>query len=181
MTSVFLLEAPYHRSLSFHVLCAPHKWWILSWDEAKSLRVYGSPLLAPCFRHPEGLLCSFPVFPTEQQFIQCHFPILLSTDFPSSWAWDRLLFVSTLQTCLFKATGFVASSPLTCSSFLTECFGPNKVTTDALHRGSLCEAAAGGIPRKNLQLGSSGAMQTSRVFMAQIWPGSRSWRLDRTK
>lgn len=154
MTSVFLLEAPYHRGLGFHVLCAPHKWWILSWDEAKSLRVYGSPLSAPCFRHPEALSCSFPVFPTELQFIRCHFPILLFTflgkDFPSFWARARLLFVSALRTCLFKATGFVASSPLTCSSFLTECFGPNKVTSDALHCGSLCAAAAGGIPRKNL-------------------------------
>lgn len=49
-------------------------------------------------------------------------------------------------------------------SFLTDCFGPNKVTSEVLHSNPFCEAAAGGIPRKNLLLGSSGSMQTNRVL-----------------
>lgn len=95
MTSVFFLDPAYQRSPSFHVLHVPCKWWILSWDEAKSLRVSGSPLLAPCFRHPSSRFCAVSrfsqVFQTAVdgtgQSVSCFYWI-----FPKSWARTHFLF-----------------------------------------------------------------------------------------
>lgn len=70
---------------------------------------------------------------------------------------------------------------LTWPSFLTGCFGPNKVTSEVLHCNPFCEAAAGGIPRKNLQLGSSGSMQTNRVLWSKYCGVTVALQFDCTR
>lgn len=190
MTSVFLLDPSYQKSPSFHVLCVPWKWWILSWDEAKSLRVSGTPLFGPLFSSSQQLASySFKVSQVfwtavdgTGQSVSCLYWI-----FPKYRAKTRFLFG-------VRAAGLV----VTISRVYLISQSYQKITIWGFsdgwrlhtHTVFLCltlfwskqgdlrcfalpptswGAAAGGISRKNLRPGSSGSMQTNQVLWSKYW------------
>lgn len=160
MTSVFSLEAAYRCSLKLS--CAPNLCWFM-----------GVPPLCPRrFRHPKRVRCRAELKASSINSVsqRCRVHFSYKT-FRKPFFQTAPAYIAHVQrVSLFR--NFKANTPVSVFLFslLTARSGPNKVTSDVWHCALLCEVAAGGIPRKNLQLGTSGTVQTGQVLRRKHGP-----------
>lgn len=124
---------------------------------SKPLPAHGSRLLpACCLRHPTRRRCRAELKPSSINAVFYAFNFSPKHFFH-------------VQRVSLRLQSQYSHFPL-----LTVRSRPNKVTSDVWHCLLLCEVAAGGIPHKNLQLGTSGAAQTGHVLRRKHGPRGHS-------